>query len=1781
MKIKLVFFCLIFSIAAAAQNLINVSPFTIPKQVAANTAEWGNLPAMMVMANLAGQTPVSSVEDSKVAFTIKSNGAKVCGGKLFDAGFNGRTRIYKASEIVGMLGNCVLKPGSYQLCVQFFGKNLAQGTVPLSDEKCSSTEFIIENPNAGVTPAAGTYTPPQNISPADKKTFTENEIKAPLTFRWTPLVPKPRDNVIYKLRVWQLMQGQNSTAAIKTNQPVIEEEIKDQTQFVYRKGWDGVVKGGTKRSLVWSVETLNSQGSKLATSEPTGFDIGDNPPPLARVAGSGAKLELVSPHNGNIFSKAEIEMPIYLTWTPYGKDHSDLKYKIKVWRAGAPESAAKILYSTINSVTVSGLDFNDCYPDSRCHYKWQVQALDHFGDIIGGDNGTSPEYIFTYDGVPGTSKPSGVTESSLSGCATTSVKSYHTGDEIKLSGNFKMKLTETPTGSNDALTGKGTVDVKWIGVLNVQFKKIRVTCDDKIDTGTVYTVYDDGQEYPTQWAINVLNNTGIPNWTTAKIKSICAGIKSNAVTKPLIAAGNNVSLPASAPLNMPLGYFQHGDDAFGALGFTEMVFKKDKAEFEVIASLNTSGIFKEPSALYGTDAIALQGKGIQFTDEGLKKINGEIKLLEPILFTYAASGGTDLKMKFNKDSLGHIGNSIVFRDTSADFWRYNLDVSIDLPNTWLTPVDESKTNVDLNFQAQINKWGDYILQANIPACTIPNTNGLGFDSTVIVYDHSTTANVDDMEFPENYGDQETSELFSGFYIKAFNMTLPDGMRSYADTSRPIRLGTENLIINKYGITGKIYAHNVLSYPVANIGNLGGSIDTVDIELFKKSLTKASMKGQITIPISNGQEENSKLNYTALFIPASASEDTNRSITFTLEPDGDIDTKFLGKGKIKVFESSNLNMEITKKKGEQRKIKLEIDVNGDLYYPGGKIANPVNPAKPLDIELNCKFEHMNLKYDNLATEKLDFDPGNWKFASAQKKLAGFSFTIEDVKPVINSLSLTGQFIFRGGVEFKAKINIGSDNSKFKISGDVTLQVLAGIKSSNHNVNSSSDTSGVKKYWGYLTHLKPEFLGVRVSEINVNASLSAVDIKGKVVFFREDAVYGNGFKGDLEAKFKTLNMTISAGAIFGNTKYIPGNTAPEFKYWMVQAQVVIPPPGIVFMSGLAFRGFGVGVYSKMNMNPPTTFSPAAANSTTFGGATFTPSSDVLIGFKVKALIATTPKEETFNGSVALSGQFSATAGLEFIQFDGTFACGAKIGEEAKAFASGMVNVRYDFVNKIFDLKSYLNLDTRPKSIDIYTPSPIFTALYVNSKTNKWYFKSGTPTSPMAINVYGVSTRSYLMFGNDLGSDIPNGFMQLTKDGWAAAGLSPLPFTDNATAQNKYKSAKGFAFGVAVRGGNSDNLSLFDYNGTCWTTCSKTVFGKTVNYPCSQGQHRYLNVSYNYVAGGEVDASLLQYNGCTGFGNGWRASVSAALYAGVTVNYSANFPASGCGNDQSGTLVSFRAGATAQAQFPNPTYFSGHIEGYWSVGGYSRSFAKDITIGTQCNAPEAALDPSINEAAIYQQQNVKDSLKRKLITKITGPASTTDNARNLKLSALLEYQYNEPFDLQEQQSDGSVKVRTFRVLYTPSLKQDSSGPLGPGTPPALTVSSTPVAASASSATHVAMGAGASSTPPSPLVVAASPNPTLEDAGYDGLGAKQWRLTGSGGLMSQVALRQNTTYKFQLTGVLQEKNFAGVWVGVKPTGESAPITETQFYYFKTNSEPVNQPVSATAVPAAVLHTF
>lgn len=1659
-----------FQVAAQSYPVTSIN-ISLPANPDANTANWGSGTSMLTISASASPVngrPDASVMDSKILVIIKKNGVKVCGNYTINtaptSNFSTLSKVWSGNNAVSLMGqNVTLVPGDYEICVQFFAYKYG-GNIPLSDEKTKPFTIV----------AAGqqSYMAPQTIQPINFNLFTEASLKNPLTFRWSPVLPNPTGIVTYRLKIWQLTQGQTGAQAMIANQPIVDNNYNNITQVIIQN----LVSG-----------------------------------PLT---------------------------PPYL---------NDFIWIVQATKAGIP---------------------------------------------IGDNNGTSAPSVFNAGTIA--PNPPG-SNTATQGCATTSTQSFVTGDFISLSDDFKMTFTEAPTGSNDSLTGKGTVLVKWLGLLNVKFKGIKINGQNKLCAGSIFTNSDSTQVYPTQWAVNSTNNSSWGAWTIGKIKAVCAGIRTNKVTKPLVKASNFVdNTLLSTPLNMPLGYFK-ANDTTTSIGFTEMVFNPEYAEFEVIASLPTKGVFKHANT-NGTDVIALRGSGIHFKNSGLKEISGSIKLLDPIVFSFA-TGTEYIKLKFNSESSGHLGNGVVFSSVNDEFWKYDFDVNVELPKEWLIPADTTKTNVDVNFQMEIAEWSDFVLQGNLPACVIPNSNGIGIEAGVIIYDHSSIVNAPGMVFPDDYAG-DTNDMFSGFYLKNFKITLPDQLRSYADTTKKIELAVENLIIDEYGVTGKILASNILNYPKANIGNLGASIDTFKLSLVSSVLTEAILLGKITLPLSSSDEISNAINYSAIF---QSDPGVSSSITFALMPGQDIKSKFLGDGKIQIDQTSSLNLILSNTNANGRDIQLDIDLNGKLYYPTGKIIDPGSTI-PLDLDLSCNFEHLGMTYKKSGEETFTLNTGHWSFASPQKKFSGFSFNITEVKPKIEPIGAGAekQYLFKGGVQFVAKINIGSENSKIGISGDTKITLTGAIESSkyiesgtpwpttggsgtqltNSQIQSNLTTIGknqsqlisnssytpsglasnVKKDWGYLTQLKPVYLGVFVESIHVDAHMPALTIKGNVDFYKRDVVYGNGFKGDLTAKFTTLNLAVQAGAIFGNTKYIPNNTVAGFKYWMVQAQVNLPPPGIVFMTGIAFRGFGAGVYSRMNMTPPATFNPATASSSTFGGANFTPAYAIEMGYKVKAIISTTPKEETFNGSIALAAEFNTNGGMNFIQIDGLANCGAKIGEEVKAFANGSLSIKYDFPLKKFSTNLLLTINKDP----ISTPSgPINSHFYIDGMKNEWAFTCGIPptsSNPNSLNTIrlfnAVNVSEYLMFGNKIVA--PTGFMPPTVAGFAGVGIA-LPGYAQTSISDESKAAKGFAFGVGVFTSDSRQYEILRIKnvGAC-------------------------GINYTYNIGSEINASLMQYQNCPGFGEGWRIKAGIALFASMNGNGYADL----FGTHYEKTLLTLGFGTYAYAEFPRPFYAEGVVHGDVEVGGKSFGFDASFKTGERCEGTSV----DIPAGQVYTQEDAEESLNCTLINSIVTPGGSTGVSRTTTFAALLNYRDGEVFDLQEQQASGQMNVRTFRAVYTPVLTQDSAStgttlntqlnsqalaaniPSGTGSP----VNSSGATALAKKTTMPSSGLQKQNATALTSATTPSNSIALSASGYDALGARIFRLKKTGLLVNP--LKPNTSYKFKLTARLEEK-INNNWTVVKNPTTNAPIVRTKQMYFRTNSATVGTGTTLNNSSKAAIH--
>ena len=244
-------------------NQVNIVNFTVKNSLPASVDSWLSIPAALMLT--AQKVPGVQLREPMIVLSIRSGPAIICGTTLATAKridpFD--VRVFSTSDLTAMLANChELKPGNYTICAQFFNID----KVAISREVCK--EFKVEE-------ASVDYAPPTLITPDNEKKFSLAELQRPVMFRWTPLVPKPAEPVTYRLRVWQLMAGQNGTTAMRSNQPIIERDVREATQTIVTDLYTGPCKPPYLCDWIWTVQAINRAGKPMGrnngSSEPYTF----------------------------------------------------------------------------------------------------------------------------------------------------------------------------------------------------------------------------------------------------------------------------------------------------------------------------------------------------------------------------------------------------------------------------------------------------------------------------------------------------------------------------------------------------------------------------------------------------------------------------------------------------------------------------------------------------------------------------------------------------------------------------------------------------------------------------------------------------------------------------------------------------------------------------------------------------------------------------------------------------------------------------------------------------------------------------------------------------------------------------------------------------------------------------------------------------------------------------------------------------------------------------------------------------------------------------------------------------------------------------------------------------------------------------------------------------------------------------------------------------------------------------------------------------------------------
>ncbi len=227
-KYLLIIFCLVsqFSLAQLETNLV------VSANPPGTLIEWATKKETLtyIILNRTGaprQVLVKTVirtTDGTVAATTNLSKAKII--NIMDG-----TTILSAAEVIPletMMFNGKFKTtldktgklpvGTYELCVQLV---TPVDFAPASQERCR-----IFNVAAFQLPIA--------VIPNNEAILDLDKAKTTITFRWTPISPRPAEPVIYKILVFEILENQTPMQALRGNQPLLAQEVFGTTQYIWQ-----------------------------------------------------------------------------------------------------------------------------------------------------------------------------------------------------------------------------------------------------------------------------------------------------------------------------------------------------------------------------------------------------------------------------------------------------------------------------------------------------------------------------------------------------------------------------------------------------------------------------------------------------------------------------------------------------------------------------------------------------------------------------------------------------------------------------------------------------------------------------------------------------------------------------------------------------------------------------------------------------------------------------------------------------------------------------------------------------------------------------------------------------------------------------------------------------------------------------------------------------------------------------------------------------------------------------------------------------------------------------------------------------------------------------------------------------------------------------------------------------------------------------------------------------------------------------------------------------------
>jgi len=860
---------------------------------------------------------------------------------------------------------------------------------------------------------------------------------------------------------------------------------------------------------------------------------------------------------------------------------------------------------------------------------------------------------------------------------------------------------------------------------------------------------------------------------------------------------------------------------------------------------------------------------IPFTKAGGIEGVGKLTLLENL--------PVNLSEKIGLHFLAENGKTFIEFDCNG-FVSMSIDAEIEFSRDLIVPESENGQilqdgRVKANFQVtNIASWDNLIASVRIDPFQVTGISGWGFEVRNAVFDFSEVANHGTVNFPPDYQSIDFIEgnrnTWTGIFIENFSVRLPEHFNNH---SQRTSISGNNILLDKEGFTGQIQGTNILSLSEGDASGWAFSVDNINLQFYKNSLKAGEFGGDIVLPID---KQGAGIAYEAII--------TNEDYySITASYNDNMETN-LWAANLNIDQSSSINVTI-----QDGKFQPSALIHGSM-----SISTSVGNGSNSKVELpSIEFTDLELSTTGPAVQIGTFE------LSGTNNFANFPLT---VTPVGVANYENGEI----GLQIDVVVNFaGDENSGFGAASQIEL------------ITEESLSDGLIGY---------EYKRTEIRYLEVDVDAGAFSLFGRVDFFRQDPIYGNGFQGEMRATFEP-GLTIEAMALFGNTG--------DYRYWFVDGMVNFSE-GITIFPGFAIYGFGGGAYHHMQQNG---YAQPGDNGIgeSLSGIKYSPSRDVFMGLKATVVLGTHPTPDAFIGDATLELEFNNNWGLMNVTFigNGEFASApapltdAALGGKISSFAEGNegtetnssaqiranIFINYDVLNRTLhgNLSVFVDMAGKVKGVG---SGGLAGEAEIYFSPDEWFIHIGHPDRRVGLLFVDLfEADGYLM----VGTGIP-GFPEPDEE--LAAFFEGKDLGLQQRNSQAMESGEGFAFGASMRFSTGDLEFLMFY------------------------------AKFNIGAG--FDIMLKKYaedtrcEGSTGtFGvNNWYASGQAYAYiqgkVGIKVNlkfYQGNFD-----------IFDVGLAALLQAELPNPVYMRGMAAGTYNIlGGLVKGNCNfEFEIGKKCD-------------------------------------------------------------------------------------------------------------------------------------------------------------------------------------------------------------------------------------------